>query len=407
VDSRVTDTGNGFDIMSDGRRTILFLNHSASRNGASILLLHLLQWLRANSDFRLVVLSNGGGPLIDDFRAVATTRVWRNPLFFLRALKKPWAMALRSRLEGALLRACFGRRHYDLVYANTAATWNQVAALGLSQGALLWHIHELSYALRLTLGDERARTMLSTAARVVAVSEPVVDSLTRQFAVLPDRVDLVHGFVPLREVTASEHQALRQRILAELEWPADSFVVGACGGLGWRKGSDLFLQIARRLQRSDAAGSLRFLWVGGGGKAETESLQFMHDLQALGLDAVCRRVASTANVDDYYSAMDVFALTSREDPFPLVMLEAAMHGVPTVCFASAGGGPEFVAGDAGIVVPYLDLDAFVGAVDRLRTAPAQRAAFGRAAQRKVRLNHCVETQGPKLLRSIERCLATS
>ena len=116
--------------MSSGPRTILFLNHSASRNGASILLLHLLQWLRTNSDFKLEVLSIGGGPLIDDFRAVAPTLVWRTPMSIIRSLKHPWANALRTSLEGRLLRTYLGRRHYDLVYANTAATWSHVAALG-------------------------------------------------------------------------------------------------------------------------------------------------------------------------------------------------------------------------------------------------------------------------------------
>ena len=42
------------------RRSILFLSHSASRNGASILLLHLLQWLHANADFELDVLFDAG-----------------------------------------------------------------------------------------------------------------------------------------------------------------------------------------------------------------------------------------------------------------------------------------------------------------------------------------------------------
>jgi glycosyltransferase involved in cell wall biosynthesis len=217
----------------------------------------------------------------------------------------------------------------------------------------------------------------------------------------------VHGFVPTRQVGLGERLGVQQRILAAFGWPRDSFVVGACGGPGWRKGSDLYLQIACRLHRSHGAAAMRFLWVGGGAGADAEALQFAHDLHALGLERVCERVASTADVDAYYCAMDVFALTSREDPFPLVMLEAGLHGLPTVCFAGAGGGPEFVAADAGIVVPYLDLDRFADAVKALREDPTKRKTLGEGARRKVRQHHGVETQGPKLLRSIERCLASS
>jgi glycosyltransferase involved in cell wall biosynthesis len=392
--------------MMRRRQAILFLNHSATRNGASMLLLHLLQWLRSNADYELIVLSDGSGPLIERFHEVATTWVWRNPLFFLRGLRHPGAVAMRSRLEGMALRIWLTRRRYDLVYANTAATFQHVEALVSGRTPVLWHIHELPYALRLTLGEQRAKALLPTADRVVAVSQSVVDALTGQFGVAQDRVDLVYGFVPTPAPSDEQRHSTRQRILTRVGWPVDAFVVGGCGSLGWRKGTDLFLQIARKLIRGGESDRLRFLWVGGSHKADNEVLQFTHDARALGLDDVCRRVASTSDVDDYYNAMDVFALTSREDPFPLVMLEAAVHGVPTVCFASAGGAMEFLAGGAGIGVPYLDLDAFAVAIDALRTDATRRASLGAAAQQKVRMQHVVETQGPKLIRSIERCLGT-
>ena len=46
-----------------------------------------------------------------------------------------------------------------------------------------------------------------------------------------------------------------------------------------------------------------------------------------------------------------------EDPFPLVMLEAAALATPTVCFLGNGGAPEFVEEDAGICVPSGNVEA--------------------------------------------------
>ncbi|WP_029001900.1 glycosyltransferase family 4 protein [Azohydromonas australica] len=391
--------------MQAEQRTILFLGHSASRNGASILLLHLLQWLRQNTSFRFEVLLLGGGPLVNEFRAVATTHVVRDPLSVLRKLNRTWASALSSQLEHLLIQMRLQGRRYDLVYANTAATWRHVAALGRHRSALLWHIHELAYALDLTLDETKARELLRSASRVIGVSTSVVDTLVKQYSVTADRVDLVHGFVPLAEVSEGERRLRRRRLLERLNWPSHAFVVGGCGGLGWRKGTDLFLQLASRFKRNHPSSPVRFLWVGGSERGGSEVLQFEHDLHRMELADVCRRVASTADVDAYYDAMDVFALTSREDPFPLVMLEAAVHAVPTVCFKDAGGGPEFVAGDAGIAVPYLDLDAFMEALRALQADPELRRVCGLAAQRKVRHHHGIEAQGPKLLLSIQRCMA--
>jgi glycosyltransferase involved in cell wall biosynthesis len=144
------------------------------------------------------------------------------------------------------------------------------------------------------------------------------------------------------------------------------------------------------------------LWVGDTGGEE--SLRFHHDARNLGVADRCRSIPMT-EVVDHYQAMDVFALTSREDPFPLVMLEAGACHVPTVCFARAGGGPEFVGDKPELVAPYLDVASFAARLEALRRDRRLREQLGDAAARKVRSGHVVETQGPKILASIQRCLA--
>lgn len=384
-------------MSADRPLRILFLSHSAGRNGASLLLLHFLQWLRSHSEHRLEVLCQGSGPLIDEYRAVARTRVWRSPSFLLNALPARWSARLRPWLDALALRLRLLGRRYDLVYANTAATAEQVAVLAPRSGALLWHVHELSYALRLAPGEKRLRQLFPWVARFVAVSDPVVEALV-EFGAAEDRIDKVHGFVPPSTSSPAQIQAKRERVLAALGWPASAFVVGGCGGLGWRKGSDLFLQLARLLD------DVYFLWVGGGDpEADPEALRFAHEIRALGLEGRCHHLRSTSDVDEFYCAMDLFALTSREDPYPLVMLEAGTRGVPTVCFAASGGGPEFVGDDAGLVAPYLDVEGFVGCIESLRSNPELRRKLGDGARHKVNRSHVVETQGPELLASIERC----
>ena len=43
-------------------------------------------------------------------------------------------------------------------------------------------------------------------------------------------------------------------------------------------------------------------------------------------------------INKYYQLMNVFLTTSREDPYPLVNLEAAYNEVPILCFQDSGGG---------------------------------------------------------------------
>jgi glycosyltransferase involved in cell wall biosynthesis len=382
---------------------ILFLIHSASRNGATILLLHLLQWLKGMVDWEIEVLIRGSGPLLDEIRSLAPTTVWRSPASLLPAFLRQRMTGLQSRLEIQCLKALLAGRRFDLIYANTVAVWPLVKALSNRAPALLWHIHELVYALRLTIDNQRVSELFHATSRFVAVSSSVRDALSCEFNIRDDMMDLVQGFVPIINPHAEEQRSRRERVRKELGWPTDVFVVGGCGTLGWRKGTDLFVQIARAVSNTKGYEKVRFLWVGGGAE-DKEALEFTHDLRTLGLQERCRRVPTTADVLDYYSAMDVLALTSREDPFPLVMLEAGSHSIPVVCFADSGGATEFVSEGAGLIAPYLDVAAFADHLMRLRDTPKLREQLGAAAAAKVRTNNSIAVQAPKLLKIIEQCL---
>lgn len=384
------------------RPRILFLAHSASRNGASILLLHFLRWLKERTDWEVEVLVDGTGPLLSELTAIVPTAVWRLPAFPER-LSHGRAAALHELLQRAYARSLLGNRRFDLLYANTSAVWPRVRLLGRRAPALLWHIHELDYALRLSIGQDPAEAALSRATRIVAVSESVRDALRLRFGVPAERIELSQGFVVGPTSRPHEQRAARQRFLVQQGWPTDAFVVGACGSLGWRKGSDLWLQLADRLRRTPGAEHLRFLWVGGR-PGDRDALEFAHDLTALDLRSRVAWVPDTQEVAALYDAMDVLALTSREDPFPLVMLEAGAHGVPLVCFARSGGACEFVAAGAGLAVPYLDVAAFAAVLCRLDADRALRDRLGAQALEVVQVQHSVEAQGPRLLAAMERCL---
>ena len=95
-------------------------------------------------------------------------------------------------------------------------------------------------------------------------------------------------------------------------------------------------------------------------------------------------------------------MISREDPYPLVCLEAASVGKPIICFADAGGMPEFVEEDCGFVVPYLDIDGFAARVIELSSSPDLLTRMSANAFRKVRERHDIERSAPKLAELLTR-----
>jgi len=384
---------------------VLFISHSASRNGATILLVNFLVWLKNKTDWQFEVLVQGTGPMISELRSAGIkTTIWRDPSPILDVLIHRSLNNFRRIVECGVHRATLPVSRYDLIYANTSATGILVALLAKRCKNILWHVHELDYALKLTLRTDNLVESFQAATRFIAVSDAVKKNLISNFNIPSEQIDLVNGFVPVHTVSEIEGRRRRRILHEKLGWPFDAYVIGGCGSLGWRKGTDVFLQIAAKMvSAADQYENIRFLWIGGH-PLEKEFLEFEHDVRMLGLEHRCRLIPATEHILDYYCAMNVFALTSREDPFPLVMLEAAQQGIPVVCFEGAGGGGEFVDEVCGITVPYLDIDCFARQLIRLHSDIDLRQQLGQAAQMKVSKLYNVEAQGPRLLKAMERCL---
>lgn len=79
-------------------------------------------------------------------------------------------------------------------------------------------------------------------------------------------------------------------------------------------------------------------------------------------------------------ATDIFALPSRRDPFPLVILEAREAGCAIVASAVDGIPEACDGGRAGWLVPVGDADALATALTTLLIDPARLAAWRQAAR---------------------------
>jgi glycosyltransferase involved in cell wall biosynthesis len=86
-------------------------------------------------------------------------------------------------------------------------------------------------------------------------------------------------------------------------------------------------------------------------------------------------------------AYDVAVLASTEDGdehegIPVALMEAMAAAIPVVATAT-GSIPELVDEGCGLLVPQRDPAALAAALERLISAPAERAALGRAGRRRV------------------------
>jgi glycosyltransferase involved in cell wall biosynthesis len=240
--------------------------------------------------------------------------------------------------------------------------------------------------------------MLARTDLFVAVSHAVRNGLVDDLGVEPARVQVVPGFVErgLLEVACDDGP----RTVARTALGVDdrTFVVGGAGRADWAKGADRFVDIAARVAKE--ADDMRAVWIGAvkpGARADLAS-----DAVAAGVSDAVRFVGERADAPQCFAAFDVLALTSREDSYPLVMLECAAMGIPSVCFADGGGAPEFVGNGGGVVVPAGDLDAFALAITRLDADPDERRRLGQRARDLIAAEHVVDELAPQIVDAMER-----
>lgn len=378
-------------------RRVLFISHDASRTGAPILLLHLLGWLKSHTSLRFDVVLGEDGELRSQFEALAPVSVvgrWRSGW-------TPGSLADRVRRRRLLTRLAASR--WDAIYANTIANGEIVDALGAGRRPVICHVHELETMIRFH-GAANFAAVTRHTRQFIACSEAVKTNLVVRHQIDPARIDVVHEFIarPHEAIERSAHS--RDRMRRELGIPVDALVVGASGTTDWRKGPDLFIQLARAVHQKRAALPVHFVWIGGAAPGTYRFEELQHDVRAIQMEDRMHFVGPRADALACFSTFDVFALVSREDPYPLVCLEAASVGTPIVCFEGAGGEPEFVEQDCGFVVPYLDIEAMADRVLTLVESEPLRKDCGDRAAEKLRSRHDLTVAAPQILRIIERYL---
>jgi len=382
---------------------ILFVGHDATRTGAPFVLLHLLRWLKANTNvgFHLVLLR--GGELEPEFVEVSRVSVLASGKdnIIRKALRHYGIHHDGSHRHLSLLKKMLVSEGVGLIYSNTAVNGHVVASLASAGCPVITHVHELEYALEHGIGIERTRLVKESTSHYIAASECVRKNLVENHSIPEDKIDLIYEFIPVQVVDSDRKTAVRRKIRRELGIPGDDFIVGACGTIDWRKGSDLFVQLASLMRQYQVDRPVWFVWLGGALES-TVYYQLRHDIKLLGLEHKVRFLGARADSLKYFCAFDVFVMTSREDPFPLVCLEAASMGVPIVCFDKAGGARELVDGDSGYVVPYLDLLSMADKVSTLLNSEELRSRYGSRAAQKARQLYDVNVGAPRIFEIIQR-----
>ncbi len=390
--------------MAAERKKILFITPGAQSFGGNIFLLNFLRWYKKNGGHEFVTLYGHPGDLDEDFAALsATYRYFSSEDSSSFARKAAGKFANQLELRRTFLKTQIGRENIGLIYSNAVTNSRMLSMFDHLDVPVISHCHELESLIQLT-GIDEFNLLRDRTSHFVAVPGAVRENLIANHEVPNEKISLIHAFTPIANFSPEEIQTKRAAVLRELALPDNAFIVGGSGTLNWRKAPEVFVQVARDVKMKASDAPVYFVWIGGASENDFRLFQLNYDAERLGVGDRVKFLEHKTNPIDYFAAIDVFAMVSREDPYPLVCLESASLGKPIICFASAGGMPEFVEEDCGYVVPYLDSDAAAEKIIELFSDPEKTKRLGENASRKVRAKHDIEVAAPSVADIIDRFL---
>ena len=357
--------------------TVLLICHQATRTGAPILAYNIATRLRGR--YNVVALLLEGGDLVGDFERCTAA--------VLAPLTHSWHPADATRIVAWLL-ASFSIRY---VITNSVDKMEPfVRALTAAFVPVVTLVNEFpsSVTPRIAMGE-----VLDWATQLVFSARLTADAAIHEYPTLANRA--IHVFpqgqcdIPgARESTPARAGDLARKFRPE--GFENALVVLGCGTVIIRKGVDVFLSCAAAVAALGPGRPVRFIWIGRGYDPERDaeySPYLAEQMARSRLGATVALLPEITDLDEAYDLADVLFISSRLDPLPNVGIDAAMRGIPVVCFEGATGMAEILGRNAETrrcVAPYLDVHAAARVIAAMADDDELRRTIGEAARHLAR-----------------------
>ena len=336
------------ETIDCNKPSLLIVTHDCHPHGAQFLILETARQIKAFG-YHVSILALAGGPLLNDFKEVASVLnaevAGDNELDeFLSALQ----------IKGA-----------KYAITSTVVCGQILPKLKQYKFEVLSLIHELPGVLQ-NMKQQGNAKLISLHSNVIVFPAEMVRQGFCDFSETAIKKTIIRPQGVLRKNPYKGNKEEAHEIVCKKHnLPASSRIILNIAFIDHRKGPDLFVDIAERVLENHP--NAVFIWVGHP-DPETEK-KVLTQINKRGLEKKVLFVGYDRDPMAYYAAATAYALTSREDPFPNVVLESAEVGVPIVAFEGASGAGNFIIEQNGRLATNLDTKDFAKHIGELLNNP--------------------------------------
>jgi hypothetical protein len=231
-------------------KKILVITHEASLGGAPILLLRLMRLLKDEGYiFNTLVMQDG--PLYKEFDAISDVCV---------VYKKPAKKSVRDRIKARILDNTSSNdfkkllKEVDIVLNNTIVNGLVIELINsYSNIPIITYVHELEMVTNHLVNKDSVKKTYKLSKFFFVPCKAVHNFLAEDLKISATDIYQLNYYLPDPiNFTTKKNADERNK----------EFIVGAVGAVDWRKGSDVFLQIAVLVSVLRPYDNIQFKWLG-------------------------------------------------------------------------------------------------------------------------------------------------
>jgi glycosyltransferase involved in cell wall biosynthesis len=207
------------------------------------------------------------------------------------------------------------------------------------------------------------------------------------------KVTTIYNGVPENDITGDRAEVRKQLRISD-----DKLVIGFVGRIAPQKAPEIML--ASFYELAAEFPNLLLVMVGSG----PDLVKLKEEMDARGVSDRILRLGDV-NGRDFMPAFDIFALSSRYESCPYVLLEAMSAGLPIVTTDVGSASAMVHRGENGLVVPVGDVGALTQALRKCLGNDQLRLEMGRAGREKVQC-HSIDVMVDKTIHVYMQALAT-
>ena len=326
---------------------IVVISHDATKTGAPLTALNVVKSLNKDFNKKVITILIQGGPLEEEFKKYGNVfNLNCTSLTSLSLSEKTAADFLFKKLSEAGANKCI---------CNTVLSGLFLPMLNRYNFSTVGLIHEQAETIKQYNFIDATEKMIHYADKIVFSSNFVRDDFENNFTKFQNEILIRPQGIYLSNIFDGEETVARRMLRKKLGLKDSAKIIFACGFANERKGADLFFEVAEKISRDAKDLQCHFVWMGEWDESLRDKLMKIANEKGFSDRIILNGFENDPSL--FFAGSDIFLLTSRQDPFPSVVLNSMDVGVPVVAFERAGGSPEILANQQGILVPYLDVDS--------------------------------------------------